>query len=60
MRARIAEYELRLKIDYLILNASSGARLTKGDTVQVAVDMRDGEFQLASPAILLKKLGVLP
>jgi acyl-CoA thioester hydrolase len=60
VRARIAEYELRLKINYLILDAASGARLTKAHTVQVAVDMQRGELQLASPAILLSKLGVLP
>jgi len=58
VRARIAEYELRLKIDYLITDAQSGVRLTKGHTVQVAVDLENGELQLASPPILLEKLGV--
>lgn len=59
VRARITEYELRLKIDYTIFDAASGARLTKAHTIQVAVDLREGELQLTSPAILLKKLGVL-
>lgn len=58
VRARLVEYELRLKIDYLITDAASGARLTKGHTVQVAVDLESGELLLASPAVLLKKLGV--
>jgi acyl-CoA thioester hydrolase len=58
VRARIVEYELRLKIDYLISDAASGARLTKGHTVQVAVDPERRELLLASPTILLKKLGV--
>ena len=60
VRARIADYELRLKIDYLISDAASGARLTKGHTVQVAIDAQRRELLLASPAILLQKLGVLP
>jgi len=60
VRARLAEYELRLKIDYLITDAASGARLTKGHTVQVAVDMERRELLLTSPPILLAKLGVLP
>jgi acyl-CoA thioester hydrolase len=58
VRARIADYELRLKIDYLITDAASGKRLTKGHTVQVAVDAERGELLLASPPILLRKLGV--
>ena len=60
VRARIAEYEFRLKIDYLISDAATGTRLTKGHTVQVAVDAERRELLLASPAILLKKLRVLP
>lgn len=58
VRARIVEYELRLKIDYLISDAQSGARLTKGHTVQVAVDLKSGELLLTSPTVLLEKLGV--
>jgi acyl-CoA thioester hydrolase len=59
VKAKIAEYELRLKIDYLIIDAEQGTRLTKGHTVQVAVDMKRQELLLASPPILLEKLGVL-
>lgn len=58
VRARIVEYELRLKIDYLIADALTGARLTKGHTVQVAVELESGELLLASPPVLLEKLGV--
>ena len=56
--ANIAEYELRLKIDYLIRDAVSGAKLTKGHTVQVAVDQRSGELLLGSPPVLYEKLGL--
>ena len=59
VRARLKEYETRLKIEYLITDAASGERLTKGHTVQVAVDMEKCELLLASPPILLEKLGVL-
>lgn len=58
VKARITEFELRLKIDYLIVDAEHGTRLTKGHTVQVAVDLARQELLLASPSILLEKLGV--
>ncbi len=56
--AKLAEFENRLKIDYLIRDALSGARLTKGYTVQVAVDMKSNEMKLYSPQILLDRLGI--
>ncbi len=59
VRARLVEWEYRLKIEYLIRDAATGARLTKGHSVQVAVDLKTGEMQLNSPPVLLQKLGVL-
>ena len=58
VQARIVEYECRLRIDYEIRDAGSGRRLTRGHTVQVALDMSAGEMCFASPGILLEKLGV--
>jgi acyl-CoA thioester hydrolase len=58
VQCSITEYEYRLKINYLISDASTGKRLTKGHTIQVAVNMANQELCLASPAILLEKLGV--
>lgn len=58
--ATLAEWENRLKIDYLIEDAQTGQRLTKGYTVQVAVDMNNGEMQFVSPEILFDKLGLKP
>lgn len=58
--AKLAEWENRLKIDYLIEDAQTGQRLTKGYTVQVAVDMKNGEMQFVSPEILFRKLGLEP
>ena len=56
--ASLVEYEYRLKVTYLITDVLTGARLTKGDTVQVAVDCATEEMCLASPSILLEKLGI--
>ena len=49
VRADLVEWENRLKINYLISDAVSGARLTRGSTVQVAVAIASREMQLASP-----------
>lgn len=56
--AAVTEWENRLRIDYKITDATTGKRLTKGYTIQVAVSMADHELQLASPPILAEKLGV--
>ncbi len=55
--ASLVEYELRLKIDYLIRDRASRTRLTKGHTIQVAVKQSSGELLLGSPQILYEKLG---
>jgi len=57
VRAKIVEWENRLKIDYLISDVETGRRLTKGYTVQVAVDASNGEMLFESPEILKQKLG---
>ncbi len=57
--AWVEDWENRLRIQYLISDAASGLRLTKGNTDQVAVCLGTGEMQLASPPILLEKLGVI-
>jgi acyl-CoA thioester hydrolase len=56
VRATLTEWENRLRIEYLIRDAQSGARVTKGYTIQVAVAMPGGELQFVSPSVLLKKL----
>lgn len=56
--AHIEEYEHRLKIRYIIYDTETGKRLTKGYTTQVAVDAETGSMRLASPSVLLRKLGV--
>ncbi|MFM5523199.1 acyl-CoA thioesterase [Aeromonas jandaei] len=58
VRATLVEYQHRLKIDYLLYDPQSGKRTSKGYTVQVAVNKQSGEMCLASPQVLLDKLGV--
>jgi acyl-CoA thioester hydrolase len=58
VRAELVEWENRLKIEYVITDVASGARLTKGSTTQVAVDMATQQMQFVSPAILFQKLGL--
>jgi acyl-CoA thioester hydrolase len=56
--ATLREWEYRLLIDYLIVDAVSAQRLTKGTSSQVAVDVKTHEMCLASPRILLETLGI--
>nr|WP_245849877.1 acyl-CoA thioesterase [Oceanimonas doudoroffii] len=58
VEASLAEWEHRLRINYVISDADSGQRLTRASTVQVAVEAASGEMQYASPAVLLHKLGL--
>ncbi|GAB3049318.1 acyl-CoA thioesterase [Acinetobacter apis] len=56
VRATLKEWENRLKIDYLIFDAETGKRMTKGYTTQVAVNMQTHELCLQSPQILFDRL----
>ena len=58
VKATLVEWENRLKVNYLIEDLDTGKRLTKGYTVQVAVDIPSGEMLYASPDILYQKLGI--
>jgi acyl-CoA thioester hydrolase len=58
VRASIKEYLHRLGISYLITDAGTGKRLTRGVTHQIAVNIASRETCFASPQILLQKLGV--
>ena len=57
--AAIREYEHRLRISYEIRNQQN-QRLTRGSTVQVAVDLATNEMCYRSPDVLLQRLGVAP
>ena len=58
VRARIVEWEHRLKLDYLISDAATGERCCRGKSVQVAVNAATGEMCLMSPDVLFERLGV--
>jgi len=58
VQAKIVEWENRLRINYLIVDRETGERLTKGYSIQVAVDLARNEMCFESPSILLEKLGV--
>ena len=60
VKARLDEWENRLKVSYLIEDLKTGQRLTKAYTVQVAIDMKTGEMLYASPDVLYRKLGIEP
>lgn len=60
IRAEIVEWENRLKIEYVIADARTGARLTRGSTTQVAVDIATQQMRFVSPPILFEKLGLPP
>ena len=56
--AYIHEYECRLKINYIIRDVATGVILTRGHTVQVAVNITDGEMLYELPEIFYNKLGI--
>jgi acyl-CoA thioester hydrolase len=60
VRAEITEYENRLRVEYVITNAVTGEKVTKGHTIQVAVNAKTNEMEYVCPKILWDKLGVSP
>jgi len=54
VRAELVEWQNRLKVNYLIVDAKTGARLTRATTVQVAVDVQTGEMLWQSPPELMR------
>ncbi len=58
VKAMLREFELRLKIDYLIVDAETGRRLSRGHTVQVPLDMQTQKMVFGAPPVLYRKLGI--
>jgi len=56
VHAQLVEYENRLKINYMIVNAVTEVVLTKAHTIQVAVDSATQEMQFESPAIMFEQV----
>jgi acyl-CoA thioester hydrolase len=59
IHAEIVEWENRLKINYLITDKLTGTKLTKGHSIQVAIDSQTKAMCFESPRVLLEKLGVV-
>ena len=60
VKAQITEYDIRLKVNFLVTDAKTNERIAKGHTIQVAVDMKTMKMCFGSPPILYKKLGLKP
>lgn len=56
VRATLLEFENRLKIGYEVVDLASGERLTKGYTVQLAVEAATRETQFVSPPALIERV----
>ena len=54
VRADLVEWENRLKIHYLITDVATGERMTRGSSVQVAVEIATREMLLASPKVFVE------
>ena len=59
VKATLKSWQNKLEIDYLITDLSSGDKLTKGRTTQVAVLMPDQITQFQSPAELIDAVEAL-
>ena len=59
VHAEIVEWENRLKINYQITDKLTGTRLTKGHSIQVAIDSQTKAMCFESPRVLLEKLGMI-
>lgn len=56
VKASIVEWENRLKINYQIVDAETGARITKGYTIQAAVDINTKELCFVTPEAFQSKI----
>lgn len=54
--ASLVEWQNRLAINYLVIDAKSRVRVARARTVQVAVDGATGELQFASPADFVRRV----
>lgn len=54
--ATLTEWEHRLRVDYLVVDANSGERMTKAHSVQVAVGIENEEMCFVSPAIFTDRV----
>ena len=56
VRASLVEWENRLVMHYLVVDAANGERVARGRSVQVAVDIASRELQFVSPRALVERV----
>jgi acyl-CoA thioester hydrolase len=56
VHASIVEWEAKLVLNYLILDAQDATRIGRAQTTQVAVERETGTLQLVSPACLTDRV----
>ncbi|GIU51871.1 MULTISPECIES: acyl-CoA thioesterase [Shewanella] len=56
VHAAIVEWENRLKINYQIRDAETGQRITKGYTIQAAVEIETEELCFVTPPVFRQKI----
>ncbi len=59
VKATLADYLHRLRIDYRISDAGNGQVLTKAQTTQVAIGAESRELSLESPPMLIERVEAL-
>ncbi|MGS0679936.1 acyl-CoA thioesterase [Shewanella sp. 125m-7] len=59
VKAALVEWENRLKINYQVVDALTGKRITKGHTIQAAVDMQTQELCFVTPEVFQQKIAHL-
>ena len=58
VHAELTEWEVRMRIDYVIRDADTDEIITRAHTLQVAVDMASGEMCFATPEVFRHRLGL--
>ena len=58
VRAELTEWEVRMRIDYLIRDADTDEVITRAHTLQVAVEIASGEMCYATPEVFRRRLGL--
>lgn len=56
VQASIVEWEAKLVLNYLMLDAKDGTRIGRAQTTQVAVERETGTLQFVSPACLTDRV----
>ena len=58
VRAELTEWEMRMRIDYVIRDAETDDVVTRAHTLQVAVEIASGEMCYATPEVFRRRLGL--